>query len=164
MTIGRSKDEGPGRRVFLARGAAAGAVTLAGGRPPLAEASSPRVRSFEPPDFEFEEARVAGLQEKMAAGELTSRRLAEAYLARIEALDRQGPQLRSVIETNPDALEIAEALDAERGQKGPRGPLHGIPVLLKDNVGTADRTTTTAGSLALEGSIPARDAHVAAFQ
>jgi len=115
------------------------------------------------PPFEFEEATVAGLQEKMAAGKLASRRLTEAYLSRIEALDREGPQLRSVIETNPDALEIAQALDAERAQKGPRGPLHGIPVLLKDNVGTADRTTTTAGSLALEGSVPARDAHVAAL-
>ena len=98
----------------------------------------------------------------MAAGELTARRLTEACLARIAALDRQGPELRSVIETNPEALAIADALDAERKAKGPRGPLHGIPVLVKDNVDTADRMTTTAGSLALEGSTPPRDAHVAA--
>jgi amidase len=98
----------------------------------------------------------------MASGELTARRLALAHLERIAALDRQGPELRSVIETNPEAVAIAEALDAERQAKGPRGPLHGIPVLLKDNVDTADRTTTTAGSLALEGSIPPRDSGVAA--
>jgi amidase len=98
----------------------------------------------------------------MAADELTARRLTEACLGRIAALDRQGPELRSVIETNPEALAVAEALDAERRARGPRGPLHGIPVLLKDNVDTADRMTTTAGSLALEGSVPPRDAHVAA--
>jgi amidase len=114
------------------------------------------------PPFELDEATLADLQRKMAGGELTARRLAEAYLARIAALDRQGPELRSVIETNPEALAIAEALDAERKAKGPRGPLHGIPVLVKDNIDTADRMTTTAGSLVLEGSIPPRDAHVAA--
>ena len=94
-------------------------------------------------------------------GKLTPSRAVEAYLARIAALDRLGPELRSVIETNPEATAIARALDAERKAKGPRGPLHGIPVLVKDNVDTADRLTTTAGSLALEGSIPLRDAHVA---
>jgi amidase len=97
----------------------------------------------------------------MAAGALSSRVLVEAYLSRIAALDRQGPQLRSVIEPNPDALSIADALDAERRAKGPRGPLHGVPVLLKDNVDTADRTATTAGSLALEGSRPRQDAPLA---
>jgi amidase len=97
----------------------------------------------------------------MEAGRLTSRALTAAYLDRIGALDRSGPALRSVIETNPDALAIAEALDRERREKGPRGPLHGIPVLLKDNIDTHDRMTTTAGSLALRGSIPARDAFVA---
>ena len=97
----------------------------------------------------------------MAAGELTSLRIVEAYLGRIGALDRQGPQLGSVIETNPEAIAIANALDAERKAKGPRGPLHGIPVLLKDNVDTADRMTNTAGSLALEGSHPPSDAALA---
>src|SRR5439155_11715219 len=82
------------------------------------------------------------------------------YLSRIEAFDRQGPALRSVIETNPDALAIADRLDAERRSRGPRGPLHGIPVLVKDNIATADRMTTTAGSLALAGSIPSRDAFI----
>src|SRR5205807_2716219 len=82
------------------------------------------------------------------------------YLARIEAIDRQGPALHSVIETNPDAVAIADGLDAERKAKGPRGPLHGIPILLKDNIATADRMMTTAGSLALTGSIAAKDAFI----
>ena len=94
----------------------------------------------------------------MQAGRVTARRLVELYLARIEALDRRGPTLRQVLETNPEAAAIAEALDRERTSKGPRGPLHGIPILLKDNIDTADRLTTTAGSLALEGSRPPRDA------
>ena len=97
----------------------------------------------------------------MVSGKRTARSITELYLGRIGAMDRQGPMLRSVIETNPDALTIAEALDRERKQKGPRGPLHGIPVLIKDNIDTADRMTTTAGSYALEGSIPLRDSHVA---
>ncbi len=110
--------------------------------------------------FEFEEWTIAQLQDAMSRGRLTSRALTEAYLARIDALDRAGPTLRSVIETNPDALAIAEALDAERRSKGARGPLHGIPILVKDNLDTADRMMTTAGSLALVGSIAARDAFV----
>ncbi|MDE2924201.1 MAG: amidase [Acidobacteriota bacterium] len=111
--------------------------------------------------FELEEVTIAELGRQMAEGERTSREITELYLDRIEALDRQGPTLRAVIETNPDALEIAEELDRERATGTVRGPLHGVPILLKDNVATADRTTTTAGSLALEGSIPPRDAFVA---
>jgi amidase len=143
------------RRGFLGCGTAAGVAALAG---PARSDETP----FTVPNFELAEATVVSLQQKLAAGELTARRLVEAYFARIAALDRQGPELRSVIETNPDALAIADALDAEREAKGPRGPLHGIPVLVKDNIDTADRMTTTAGSLALEGSVPPRDAHVAA--
>ena len=94
----------------------------------------------------------------MQSGSLTARTLVESYLARIEAIDRNGPRLNSVIELNPDALEIADALDQERRQKGPRGPMHGIPILLKDNIDTADKMMTTAGSLALEGSIAPQDA------
>jgi amidase len=86
----------------------------------------------------------------------------EQYLARIEAIDRSGPALRSVLEINPDALSIADALDAERRTRGTRSPLHGIPVLLKDNIATADKMMTTAGSLALTGTTPLRDAFVAA--
>jgi amidase len=84
------------------------------------------------------------------------------YLERIEAIDRQGPRLRSVIETNPEALAIADALDRERATRGVRGPLHGIPILIKDNIGTADEMETTAGSLALVGARPRTDAFVAA--
>ncbi len=112
--------------------------------------------------FELEEATIADLGRQMADGERTSAQITRLYLDRIEALDGQGPTLRSVIETNPDTLEIAEELDRERAAGNVRGPLHGVPILLKDNIATADRTTTTAGSLALEGSIPPRDAFVAA--
>src|SRR5687768_14591084 len=108
------------------------------------------------------ELTIAEMQQKMASGELTARSLAEAYLARIAEIDHDGPTLRSVIEVNPDALEIADALDAERRESGPRGPMHGIPVLLKDNIDTADKTLTTAGSLALAGAPAGRDATVAA--
>src|SRR5438477_11683645 len=110
----------------------------------------------------LDEATASQMQEWMTAGRYTSRQLVEMYLKRIDEIDRSGPALRSIIEVNPDALTIADALDAERKAKGPRGPLHGIPVLLKDNIGTHDRMTTTAGSLALEGSIPPRDAFLAA--
>lgn len=112
--------------------------------------------------FELEEVTIAQLQEWMQSGRYTARAITELYLRRIEALDRQGPALHHVLETNPDALEIADRLDAERRAGRVRGPLHGIPVLLKDNIDTHDRMTTTAGSLALEGSIPPRDSHVAA--
>ena len=109
---------------------------------------------------DVEEATIADLQQRMQAGRETSRSLVEKYLARIEALDRQGPALRSVLETNPEALAIADQLDAERKSRGPRGPLHGIPILIKDNIATADRMQTTAGSLALAGSKPPKDAFV----
>ncbi len=115
-------------------------------------------------DFELDEITVRELQEGMEAGRFTSRGITELYLARIDAIDRDGqgrPGLHSIIEGNPEALDIAEALDRERKERGPRGPLHGIPVLLKDNIGTSDRMTTTAGSLALEGSTPGKDSFVA---
>jgi amidase len=107
------------------------------------------------------EATIAELGRQMDAGELSARGLVEMYLQRIHEIDREGPALNAVIELNPDALTMADALDAERRDKGTRGPLHGIPVLLKDNIDTADRMQTTAGSLALEGSIAPQDATVA---
>ncbi|HQR66592.1 MAG TPA: amidase, partial [Thermoanaerobaculia bacterium] len=110
--------------------------------------------------FELAEATLADLAAGMRTGKHTSRSLVEAYLARIEALDRKGPALRSVIERNPDALTAADALDRERAETGARGPLHGIPVLIKDNIDTADRMATTAGSLALVGARPPADAFV----
>src|SRR5687768_9245414 len=107
------------------------------------------------------EMTILEMQQKMTSGELTARSLAEAYLARIAEIDHAGPTLRSVIEVNPDALDIADTLDAERSEEGPRGPLHGIPILLKDNIDTSDRMLTTAGSIALSGAPSGRDATVA---
>lgn len=105
-------------------------------------------------------ASVTELQSQMQSGALSVTSLARACLARIEVLDRSGPSLRSVIEVNAEALDLAAALDAERRDRGPRSPLHGIPVLLKDNVATADAMQTTAGSLALVGARAPRDAHL----
>jgi len=110
----------------------------------------------------FVEYDIAALQELMQRGELTGRELVEYYQYRIASIDDSGPLLNAIIELNPDALTIADALDRERRQSGPRGPLHGIPVLLKANIDTGDRMTTTAGSLALAGHIAPDDAfHVA---
>jgi amidase len=114
------------------------------------------------PAFELDETTVAELQEAMGDGSMTARKIAELYLERIEAIDRNGPSLNSVIVTNPDALEIADRLDEERRSGSVRGSLHGIPVLLKDNIDTGDRMPTTAGSLALSGTIASRDSFVAA--
>jgi amidase len=142
------------RRRFLRLGAAGAAAAWGWrGRPSWAHAADAGI--------EIEEATIDALQSALTAGRTSARRLVQAYLDRIERLDRRGPTLRSILETNPEALAIADALDAERRAKGPRGPLHGIPILLKDNVDTHDRMTTTAGSLALEGSIPPRDAFIA---
>ncbi len=132
------------RRSFLRRAAAAAA---------LARAASAQTT-------DLEEATIGHLAERMRSGRLSARSLAEQYLARIESIDRSGPALHSVIETNPDALSIADALDRERQEKGPRGPMHGIPVLIKDNIDTADRMKTTAGSLALADAPQPRDAAV----
>jgi amidase len=110
--------------------------------------------------FPLEEATIAGLQEMMTSGRETSESIVKLYLERIEQIDRSGPGLNAVIQTNPDALAIARALDLERRERGPRGPLHGIPVLIKDNIDTADAMETTAGSLALLGSKPAQDAFI----
>lgn len=112
------------------------------------------------PRFDVVEASVEQLQDAMTRGRITSKELVTLYLARIREIDKAGPRINAVIEVNPDALAIAEALDKERKRKGPRGPLHGIPVLIKDNIATADRMQTTAGSLALAGVKPPRDAFV----
>jgi len=109
---------------------------------------------------EVEERSLADLAADIAARRITSQQLVAAYTARIERIDRKGPKLASVIELNPDALSIARALDGEFQAKGPRGPLHGMPILIKDNIATRDRMQTTAGSLALVGSRPPADADV----
>jgi amidase len=110
---------------------------------------------------ELEEVSIARLQALLASGEISSHQLTESYLDRIQDVDRNGPALRSIIEINPDALEIADGLDRERAQGHVRGPLHGIPLVIKDNIDTADRMQTTAGSLALVGTPAATDAPVA---
>jgi amidase len=103
---------------------------------------------------------IAELQEKMELGELKARQIAELYLQRIEEVDKDGPFINSIIELNPDALEIADALDQERKAGKVRGQMHGIPILLKDNIDTHDKMQTTAGSLALEGNMAAKDAFI----
>ncbi|OGU27310.1 MAG: amidase, partial [Ignavibacteria bacterium GWA2_54_16] len=107
-----------------------------------------------------DEITIADLQKGMAAGKYTARSITQKYLARVAAIDKKGPSLNSIIELNPDALKIADELDKERKAKGPRGPLHGIPVVIKDNIDTRDRMATTAGSLALVGSKPPADSFV----
>jgi amidase len=121
---------------------------------------SPRTLTRREVAFQIEEATIAQLQEAQRSGAQTARSLVEAYLARIDEIDKRGPAINSVIELNPDALAIAEQLDTERKTGKLRGPLHGIPILIKDNIDTRDRMTTTAGSLALEGSIAPRDAFI----
>jgi amidase len=159
------------RRTLLARlGTVAGSLALAPAtaaaprREAAAKAATPAPR----PHLDLEEATVDDLQRRMASGELSAEKLTLRYLERIEALDRptssgatQGPALRSVIETNPDALASARDLDRQRTRDGARGPLHGIPVLIKDNIDTGDRMATSAGSLALEANRAQRDAAVA---
>lgn len=112
------------------------------------------------PGFELDEESINSLQEKMAAGQYSSEQITKLYLGRIEAIDKKGPLLNAVIELNPDALVIAKAMDEERKAGKTRGLLHGIPVLIKDNIDTADKMQTTAGSLAMEGNIAANDAFV----
>ncbi|TRZ86789.1 amidase [bacterium] len=151
------------RRTFIRNSAVLGVAAGAASFPAGAAASmSVSPGADAPGPFELDELTVADLQKRMQSGQDTAKSLAQKYLARIEQLDTRGPMLHYMIEINPEAPAIAEALDEERRKTGPRGALHGVPVLIKDNIGTADRMTTTAGSLALEGSIPAKDSFVAA--
>jgi len=143
------------RRGFIGLGALAAATSAF----PMAgrtEAAPPVPQ--EATGFPLQEMSIAELQDGMKRGALTSRGITRAYLGRIAALDRKGPTIRAVLETNPDALRIAEQLDAERKQDRVRGPLHGVPVIVKDNIDTHDRMQTTAGSLALVGNLAERDA------
>src|SRR5688572_10854463 len=112
------------------------------------------------PSFALTESTVDDLQKKMQSGVYTSRAIAEMYLKNIEEIDRKGPMLNSVIEINPDALTIADQMDEERKAGKLRGPLHGIPILIKDNIDTADKMMTTAGALAMEGNIASKDAFI----
>src|SRR5437868_15209803 len=146
------------RRQFLKLGTCAGALAVTG--PVLRGSTEVAHVAYQAKPFEFEEATVSDLQNAMQSGRHTAGSIAEGYLARIAKLDKHGPTVNSVIELNPDALATAEALDRERKAKGARGPLHGVPVLIKDNIDTADKMMTTAGSLALLGSTPPKDAFI----
>ncbi len=143
------------RRQFLQTSAATYIAALSN---PL---STSIAKAESPPAFDLEELTITDLQQGLQSGKYTSRELVEKYSDRITDIDKKGPGLYSVIEMNPDAERIAVALDRERKEKGPRGPLHGIPILIKDNIDTQDRMMTTAGSLALVGAKPQRDAFVA---
>ncbi len=155
-----SSNSGASRRRFLQAALTTGgtaALYPALGAARAAGASDPPAAEIKP--FELDEITIPDLQDGMKSGKFTARSLVEKYTARIEDIDKR--TVNAVIEMNPDALAIADALDQERKAKGPRGPLHGIPVLIKDNIDTADRMMTTAGSLALVGSKPAKDSFVA---
>jgi amidase len=138
------------RRSFLKAGTAGISLGLASG--------SVFAATLRSGGFDVAEKSVAELQARMQAGKLTSAGLVQAYMQRIQEIDKSGPTINSIIELNPDALQIAGELDRERKAAGPRGPLHGIPILLKDNIATADRMQTTTGSLALVGAKAPRDA------
>jgi len=163
--MGKRKKDDPAkvtssRRQFLQR--SAGALAFVGSV--WVQANNP-ARALDAPlqakSFALDETTLADLQAAMQSGQQTAHSIAEMYLARIDEIDKRGPMVNAVIEINPDGLAIADALDRERKAKGARGPLHGVPILIKDNIDTADRMMTTAGSLALLGSTPAKDAFVA---
>ena len=145
------------RRTFMTTSLAAGALISTHGNPllELSKRANPQAGGLRNVGGPVEEKSINQLQEAMRSGVMTSRAITEAYRARIAEMDKD---LRSVIELNPDALAVADAMDAERKNGKIRGPLHGIPILIKDNVGTADKMETTAGSLALVGARPPRDA------
>ncbi|MGI9090712.1 MAG: amidase [Gemmatimonadaceae bacterium] len=157
------------RRAFVGAGVTGAIAAVVGidacgsAAVPSATQSVPRAAppSTQVTQFELEEVTLADLQRGMVSGRYTSRSLCEAYLGRIAELDRQGPMLRAVLQLNPEALAIAAALDSERKTRGTRGPLHGVPVLIKDNIDTHDRMTTAAGSAALANSVAPRDSFVA---
>jgi len=151
------------RRHFLQLAALSGASVSAAG-PALAASPARPAASSSPVSvkpFEWQEATIDDLQTAMKSSGETAVSLAKKYLRRIDEMDQRGPTLRAVLEINPDALDIARALDKERKEKGPRGPLHGIPVLIKDNIDTHDRMKTSAGSFALLDAQPQKDSFVA---
>ena len=158
----------PSRRSFLKSTATAGAAAAlfpalypALGAARAGGSTSPTAAVPEVKPFDLDEITIPELQDGMKSGKFTARSLVEKYAGRIEEVDKHGPAVNAIIEMNPDALSIADALDQERKGKGPRGPLHGIPVLIKDNIATADGMMTTAGSLALVGAKPVKDSFVA---
>ena len=141
-----------------AAGAAAASVSV---RARTDETTRNPANATAPASFELDEATIADLQSGMSSGKYTAHSLARKYLDRVDDIDKHGPAINSIIELNPDGLAIAAEMDKERKAGRVRGPLHGIPLLIKDNIDTHDRMTTTAGSLALAGSIPLQDSTVA---
>jgi amidase len=150
------------RRSFLSKSISGVAAGTALASPAQRTKKAPVKRPLEAAPLNLEEITVPELSRQMNFGLMTSESLCEKYFQRIEDFDRKGSQLRAVIETNPDALGIARSLDAERKAKGPRGFLHGVPILIKDNIDTGDKMQTTAGSLAFAGSPASQDSFVAA--
>ena len=156
------------RRAFVVAGVVGGALAAASGALPGIADATEAGRPVDPTparaavgdDFELAEVTIDKLQAGMQSGQYTARSIVDQYLGRIDALDQRGPTVNAIIELNPDATAIADALDQERKAKGPRGPMHGIPVLIKDNIATADKMQTTAGSLALVDGTPPRDAFI----
>ncbi|HXL81139.1 MAG TPA: amidase [Pyrinomonadaceae bacterium] len=148
------------RRKFLQSAALGGALAISKPASLLA-ADNAGLPEYTPKEFELEELTISELQVGMKTGKFTAHSLARRYVERISEIDRGGPKINSVIEINPEAEAMAAAMDQERRQGRLRGPLHGIPILIKDNIDTADRMMTTAGSLALESSHATRDSFVA---
>ena len=152
------------RRSFLKTGSLAGLTfgTLVTSAATAASISDKEIaEAAVKEDFDLSEVTILELQQKMKSKQLTSRGITQMYLKRIQAIDKSGPKLNSVIELNKDALSIADAMDRERAAGKVRGPMHGIPVLIKDNVSTGDSMHTTAGSLALGDNVMTEDAHIA---
>lgn len=150
------------RRDFLKTGSIAGITTLvaASCNTVTTDKKSSGGEDVSLDDFELNEVTIDTLQQKMRIKQHTSRSITEKYLKRIDAIDKAGPKLNSVIQVNPDALNMADAMDKERANGKVRGPLHGIPVLIKDNIDTGDNMMTTAGALALEGNFAKQDAFI----
>ncbi|HKR60734.1 MAG TPA: amidase [Pyrinomonadaceae bacterium] len=148
------------RRSFLQTSAASCALAITKPNSLIAAPASTN-ETWRPPDsFELDELTISDLQQGLTSGKYTSKSLVRKYLERIDGIDKSGPAVNSIIEINPEAEAIAEASDRERKSKGSRGPLHGIPILIKDNIDTADRMLTTAGSLALLNSHATQDAFI----
>ena len=150
------------RRNFIKTGSLAGLTTLVVGACNTVPASKKEDQKDCDcnDDFELNEVTIDTLQQKMQNKEYTSRSITELYLKRIDEIDKAGPKLNAVIQINPDALDIADAMDKERANGKVRGPLHGIPVLIKDNINTGDKMMTTAGVLALVGNVAKQDAFI----
>jgi amidase len=149
------------RRNFLKNGSIAGLALTTISAASCSPASPDKKSDDAKPDvFELNEVTIGILQQKMQSKAYTSRQVTELYLKRIDAIDKNGPKLNSVIEINPDALDIADAMDKERATGKVRGPLHGIPILIKDNISTGDKMHTTAGATAIADNVMKEDAFI----